>query len=179
MVNLPTTRQGHIASARSLLQRRTASGQMHQYHQVDPKATADPQPANTSPIIRRRVLPFEEMAIKKIADMNTAAGLPINPEGDQEADPSPDVKEVTPGTEGTQEVLLIHILLEGITQAEGPDYNPDPDLGQGPGLTEEGQGLAPTIIDQGQSVGPDPGPGKDAVTVPEAVMVPDLQTASA
>ena len=75
------------------------------------------------------------------------AGLPINPEGDQEADPGPDFKEVTAGTEGAQEVLLIHILLEGITQAEGPDHDPNPDLGPGPGLTEERQSLIPTIID--------------------------------
>ena len=104
---------------------------------------------------------------------------PYQSRRDQEADPSPDIKEVTPSTEGTQEVLLIHILLEGITQAEGPDHDPDPDLGPGPGLTEEGQGLIPTIINQGQSLGPDPGPGEDTVTVPKAVMVPDLQTASA
>ena len=89
------------------------------------------------------------MTIKKTADTNAVAGLPINPEGDQEADPGPDVKEVTPSAEGTQEVLLIHILLEGITQAEGPDHDPDPDLGLGPGLAEEGQGLIPTIVNQG------------------------------
>ena len=55
------------------------------------------------------------MTIKATADMNAVAGFPINPEGDQEADPSPDIKEVTPGAEGVQEVLLIHVLLEGIT----------------------------------------------------------------
>ena len=120
---------------------------MSQYHPVDLEATADPRPANSSPITRRRVLPFKGTTIKKTADTNTAAGLPINLEGDQEADPGPDVKEVTPSTEDTQEVLLIHILLEGIAQAEGPDHDPDPDLGSGPGLTEEGQGLIPTIID--------------------------------
>ena len=87
------------------------------------------------------------MTIKATAGMNAAAGLPIDPEGDQETDPSPNVKEVTPSTEGTQEVLLIHVLLEGITQAEGPDHDPDPDQGPGPGLTEEGQGLILTIID--------------------------------
>ena len=87
------------------------------------------------------------------ADTNTAAAigttgsLPINPEGDQGADPGPDVKEVTPSAEGTQEVLLIHVLLEDIAQAEGPDQDPDPDLGPCPGLTEEGQGLIPAIID--------------------------------
>ena len=136
-----------MASTRSPLRKETASGQMHQYHPVGLEATADPQPANSSPITRRRVLPFKGTTIKGTADTNTAAAigttshLPIDPEGDQEADPSPDVEEVTPGTEGAQEALLIHILREGITQAEGPDHNPDPDLGLGPGLTEEGQGL--------------------------------------
>ena len=86
------------------------------------------------------------MTIKKTADTNAVAGLPIDPEGDQEADPSPGAKEVTPGAEGTQEVLLLHVLVEGITQAEGPDHDPNPDLGPGPGLTEEGQGLIPAII---------------------------------
>ena len=82
------------------------------------------------------------MTIKATADPNavtaieTTGGLPINPEGDQEADPGPDVEEVTPGTEGVQGVLLTCVLLEGITQAEGPDHDPDPDLGLGPGLTE-------------------------------------------
>ena len=112
-----------------------------------------------------------------VAAIGTTGNLPINPEGDQEADPGPDIKEVTPSTEGAQEVLLIHILLKDIAQAEGPDH--DPDLDPGPGLAEEGQGLIPAIVDQGQSLGPDPGPGEDAVTVPEAMMVPDLQTASA
>ena len=111
------------------------------------------------------------------AAIGTTSGLPIDPEGDQEADPGPDIEGVTPSAEGTQEVLLIHILLEGIAQAEGPDHNPD--LGPGPGLTEEDQGLVPMIIDPGQSLGPDPGPGEDAVTIPEAMMVPDLQTANA
>ena len=45
------------------------------------------------------------MTIEATADMNAAAGLPIDPEGDQEADPSPDIEEVTPGAEGTQEVF--------------------------------------------------------------------------
>ena len=116
------------------------------------------------------------MTIEATADMNTAAGLPIDPEGDQGADPSADIKEVTPSAEGTQEVLLIHILLEGVTQAEGPDH--DPDLGPGPGPAEEGQGLIPTIIHQGQSLGPDPGLGEDAVAIPVAMIVPDFQTAS-
>ena len=125
---------------------------MHQYHPVGLEATEDPWPANSSPITRRRVLPFKGMTIEVTADMNTAAAigttgsLPIDPEEDQEADPGPDIEEVTPGTEGTKEVLLIHILPEGITQAEGPDHDPDPDLGPGPGLIEEGQGLIPTII---------------------------------
>ena len=145
MVNLPMTWQGHIASTRSPPRRKTASGQMHQYHPVGLKAAADPQPANSSLVTRRRVLSFEGMTIEVTADMNAAAGLPINPEGDQEADPGPDIKEVTLGTGGTQEVLLIHVLLEVITQVEGPDHNPD--LGPGPGLAEEGQGLIPTTVD--------------------------------
>ena len=180
MVDLPTTWQDHIASARSPLRRKTASGQIHQYHPVGLKAAADPWPANSSLITRRRVLPFEGMTIEVTADTNAVAGLPINLEGDQEADPGADIKEVTPGTEGTQEVLLIHVLLEGIAQAEGPDHDPDPDLdlGPGPDLTEEGQGLAPTVIDQGRSLGPDPGPREDKVAILEAMMVPDLQTAS-
>ena len=155
------TWQGHIGSTRSPLRRKTASGQMHQYHPVGLKAAADLQPANSSPITRRRVLPFEGMTIEVTADPNavtaigTTGSLPIDPAGDQEADPSPDIEEVTPSTEGTQGVLLTRILLEGITQAEGPDYVPDPDLGPGPG------------------------PEEDAVTVSKAMMVPDLQTASA
>ena len=46
------------------------------------------------------------------ADMNAAAAigptssLPIDPEGDQEADPGTDIKEVTPGTEGAQGIHL-------------------------------------------------------------------------
>ena len=155
---------------------------MHQYHPVCLIATADPWPANSSLITRRRVLPFEGTTIEATADTNAAAaigttgGLPVNPERDQEADPSPDIKEVTPSTEGTQDVLLINILLEGITQAEGPGH--DPDLGPGPGLTEEGQGLIPAIVNRGKSLGPDPGSGENAVTIPEVMMVPDLQTAS-
>ena len=185
MVNLPTTWQGHIASARSPLRRKTASGQMCQYHPIGLEATADPQPANSSPITRRRVLHFEGMTIKVTADPNaataieTTSGLPIDPEGDQEADTNPDIEEVTPSSEGTQGVLLTCVLLEGIAQAEGPDHDPDPDLGPGPGLTEEGQGLIPAIINQGQSLGPDQGPREDVVAIPEAMMVPDLQTTSA
>ena len=161
------TWQGHMASARSPLRRETASGQMHQYHPVGLKTAADTWPANSSSITRR-VLPFEGMTIEATADMNAAAaigttsGLPIDPEGNQEADPSPDAKEVTPGTEGAQEVLLIHVLLEDFAQAEGPDHDPDPDLGPGPGLAGEGQGLVPTIIARGRSLGPDPGPGEDS-----------------
>ena len=122
---------------------------MCQYHQVDLKAAADPWPANSSLIIRRRVLPFKGMTTKTTADTNAEACLPINPEGDQEADPSQDIEEVTPSAEVAQEVLLIHVLLEGIAQAEGPDHDPDPDLGPGPGLAKEGQGLVPTTIDRG------------------------------
>ena len=63
-------------------------------------------PANKqSQRTRRRILPLREVTIKMTADTNAEAGLPINLEGDQEADPSPDIKEVTPGTEGTQEVF--------------------------------------------------------------------------
>ena len=80
------------------------------------------------------------MTIKMTADTNAEAGLPIDPEGDQEADPGPDIKEVTPGTEGAQEVLSLHILLEGIAQAGSP--------------------------------------GHDIVAILEAIMIPDLQTAS-
>ena len=101
---------------------------------------------------RRRILPLKEMTIEATPDVNalaaigTTIGLSTNPKGDQEADPSPDVKEVTPNAGGTQEVLLIHILLEGISQAEGPGHDPDPELGPGPDLIEEGQGLIPTIV---------------------------------
>ena len=98
----------------------------------------------------RRILLFKETTIEPTADVNTVAaigttiGLPIDHEGDQEADSSPNAKEVAADAEGTQEVLLIHILLEGIAQAESPGY--DPDLGPGPGLTEEGQGLISAMI---------------------------------
>ena len=77
------------------------------------------------------------MTIKMTADTNADAGIPINPEGDQEADPSPDVKEVTPGTESTQEVLPIYVLLEGIAQAGGPGHNLEPDPSPGLGLPRE------------------------------------------
>ena len=107
------------------------------------------------------------MTIEVTADTNTEAGLPIDPDGDQEADPSPDIKEVTPGTEGAQEVLPIHILLEGISQAGGPGHNPEPDPGPGLGLTGEDQGLVPAPADQDQN--------QDQ----EAVVIPDFQTASA
>ena len=69
--------------------------------------------------------------------MNAEAGLPINPEGDQKADPGPNVEEVTPGTEGAQEFLPIHIPLEGIALAGGLDHNPEADLSPGLGLTGE------------------------------------------
>ena len=111
------------------------------------------------------------MTIKMTAEMNAEAGLAIDPEGDQEVDPSPDVKEVTPGAEGTQEVLPIHVLLEGIAQAGSPGHDPDP--GPGLGLAGEDQGLIPVPTNQDQDR------GKDVVAVPEAVMIPDLQTASA
>ena len=87
---------------------------MHLYHAAGLKVTADFQLTNTSQRTRRRILPPGEMTNKTTADTNTEAGLTIDLEGDQEADPSPDDK-VTPGAEGTQEVLPIHVLLEGIT----------------------------------------------------------------
>ena len=77
------------------------------------------------------------MIIKMTADTNAEAGLPIDPEGDQEADPGPDVEEVTPGAEGTQEVLPIPVLLEGIAQAGSPGHDPEPDPSPGLGLTGE------------------------------------------
>ena len=85
----------------------------------------DLQLTNTSQRTRRRILPLTEV------------GLPIDPEADQEADPNPDVKEVTPGPEGTQEVLPIHILLEGIKPAGGLGHNPEADPGPGLGLAGE------------------------------------------
>ena len=100
---------------------------MHLYHAAGLKVTADLQPTNTGQRTRRRILPLREMTIEMTADTNTEAGLPINPEGDQEADPSPDIKEVTPGAEGTQEVLPIHILPEGVAPAGSPGHNPEPD----------------------------------------------------
>ena len=115
------------------------------------------------------------------ADTNTEAGLPIDSEGDQEADPSPDVEEVTPGTEGAQEVLPIHILLEGITQPGDPVHDPEPDPSPGLGLAGEDQGLIPIPAnrDQNQGQDQDQDPGEHVVAVPEAVMIPDLQTTSA
>ena len=87
---------------------------MHQYHPVGLEAAADPWPANSS-LITRRVLPIKGMTIEATADPNaataigTTGSLHLNPEGDQEADPSPDVKEVTPGTEGAQGILLSQV----------------------------------------------------------------------
>ena len=153
---------------RSLPRRKVASGQMHLYHTASLEVTADLQPTNTSQRKRRRILPLTE------------ACLPINPEGDQEADPSPDIKEVTPGTEGTQDVLPIHVLLEGIAPAGSPGHEPEPDPSPGLGLTGEDQGIVPILTDQDQnkSQDQDPGPGEDVVAIPEAVMIPDLQTTS-
>ena len=110
------------------------------------------------------------------ADTNAEPGLPINPEGDQEVDPSSDIEEVTPGAEGTQEVLPIHILLEGIAQASSPGHDPEPDSGPGLGLTGEDQGLIPVPTDQDQNQGQDQDqdPKEDVVTIPEAMMIPDL-----
>ena len=120
------------------------------------------------------------MTIETTADMNTEAGLLIDPEEDQEADPSPDIKEVTPGTEGVQEVLPIHILLEGFAPVGSPGHDPEPDHGPGPGLTGEDQGLIPIPADWDQNQGQDQNqdPGEGIVTIPEAMMIPDLQTTS-
>ena len=63
---------------------------------------ADLQPTKTSQRTRRRILPLRETTIEMTADTNAEAGLPIDPEADQEADPGPDVEEVTPGTEGSR-----------------------------------------------------------------------------
>ena len=124
-------------SMRGLPRRKAASSQMHLYHAAGLKVAADLQLTNTSQRTRRRILPLGEMTIETTADTNAEAGLPINPKEDQEADPGPDVNEVTPGTEGTQEDLTIHILLEGITQAGSLGHNPEPDSGPGLGLTGE------------------------------------------
>ena len=114
----------------------------------------------------------------RLRDRSAEAGLPINPEGDQEADPGPDIEEVTPGTEGAQEVLPIHVLLEGVTQAGSPGHNPEPDPGPGLGLTGEDQGLIPTPSDQDQNQGQgqDQDPREDIVFIPEAIMIQDFQT---
>ena len=119
------------ASMRGLPRRKVASSQMHLYH------GADLQLKNTSQKTRRRILPLIEMIIEMTADMNAEAGLPIDPEGDQEADPGPDIEEVTPGTVGAQEVLPIHILLEGIAPAGGPGHDPEPDPSPGLGFAGE------------------------------------------
>ena len=161
---------------RGLPRRKVASGQMHLYHAAGLKVMADLQPTNTSQRTRRRILPLREMTIEMTADMNAEAGLPINSEGDQEADPSPDIKEVTPGAGGAQEVLPIHVLLEGITPAGSQGHDPEPDLSSGLGLTGEDQGLVPVPADQNQDQDQDL--GEDVVTVPEVMMIPDLQTIS-
>ena len=158
---------------RGLPSRKVASSQMHLYHTAGLKVAADLQPTNTSQRTRR-ILPLGEMTIKMTADTNTETGLPINPEGDQEADPSPDVKEVTTGAEGAQEVLPIHVLLEGIAQAGGPGHDPESDPSPGLGLTED-RHFIPTPADQNQ----DQDPGEEVVAVSEAIVIPDLQTASA
>ena len=165
------------ASMRGLSRRKVASGQMHLYHTTGLKVVADVQPTNTSQRTRRRILPLGEMTIKMTADKNAEAGLPIDPEGDQEADPGPDVK-VTPGAEGTQEVLPIHILLEGMAPAGSPGHNPEPDPSPGLGLTGEDRGLGPIPTDRDQNQGQDQDPGEDVVTIPETVMITDLQPTS-
>ena len=164
---------------RGLPRRKVASGQMHQFHAAGLKVVMDLQPTNTSQRTRRRILPLGEMTIKMTANTNAEAGLPIDPEGDQEADPGPDIEEVTPGAEGAQEVLPIHVLLEGIAPAGSPGHNPEPDPGPGLGLAGEDQGLIPIPANQDQNQGQDQDPGEDIVTIPEAIMIPDLQTTSA
>ena len=158
---------------RGLPKRKVASGQMHLYYTTGLEVAADLQLTNTSQSTRRRILPLREMTIEMTADTNAETGLPINPDMDQEADPGPDIEEVTQGTEGAQQVLPIHDLLEGITQAGGPGHDPEPDPGPGLGLTGEDQGLVPTIANQDQDL------GEDVVTIPEAIVIPDLQTTSA
>ena len=101
------------------------SSQMHPSHAASLEVIADLQLTNTSQRTRRKILPLIE------------ADLPINPEEDQEADPSPDIKEVTPGAEGTQEVLPIHVLLEGIVPSGSPDHDPEADPSPGLGLAGE------------------------------------------
>ena len=162
---------------RGLPRGKVTSGQVHLYHAAGLKVTVDLQPTNTSRR-KRRILPLGEMTIKMTADMNAEAGLPINPEGDQEADPGPDVEEDTPGAEGTQEVLPIHVLLEGIAPAGSPGHDPEPDPGPGLGLAAEDQGLVPVPANRDQNQGQDQDPREDVVTIPEAVMIPDLQTTS-
>ena len=70
-------------------------------------------------------------------------------DGDHGADPTPDIEGVTPVAEAIPEVLLIHILQEGITPAGGPGHGPDP--GPGLGLTGEDQGLIPALATQDQN----------------------------
>ena len=101
---------------RGLPRRKVASSQMHLYHDAGLKVAADLQLINTSQRTKRRILP---------------------PEGDQEADPGPDIKEVTPDAEGAQEVLPIHVTLEGIAEAGSPGHDPEPDPSPGLGLAGE------------------------------------------
>ena len=122
---------------RGLPRRKVVSGQMHLHHTAGLEVAVDLQPTNTSQRTRRRILSLGEMIIEMTADMNAEAGLPINPEGDQEADLGLDVEEVTPGAEGTQGVLPIHVLLKGIARAGSPGQGPKPDPGPGLGLTGE------------------------------------------
>ena len=139
---------------------------MHPSHAASLEVTADLQLTNTSQRTRRKILPLTE------------AGLLINPEEDQEADPSPDIKEVTPGAEGTQEVLPIHVLLEGIVPAGSQDHDPEADPSPGLGLAGEDWGLIPIPINRNHNQGQDQDPKEDVVAVPEAMMIPDFQTTS-
>ena len=116
------------------------------------------------------------------ADVNTVTAaemttsLHINPEGDQEADPTLDIEGVTPDAEAILEVLLIHVLQEDITPAGDPGHDPEPDSSPGLGLTGEDRGFIPPPADQDQNQGQDQDqdPGEDVVAIPEAIMIPDL-----
>ena len=131
---------------------------MHLYHAAALEVTADLQPTNTGQMARRRILPLGEMTIKMTADVKTVTAtemttalIHIDPEGDQGADPTLDIKGVTPVAEAILEVLLIHVLQEDITPAGSPGHDPEPDPSPGLGLTGEDQGLIPAPADQDQN----------------------------
>ena len=95
------------------------------------------------------------------ADMNTVkatemtTGLHINPERDQGAGLTLDIKGVTPDAEAIPEVLLIHVLQEDITPAGSPGHNLEPDPSPSLGLTGEDQGLVLMPANQDQNQGQD------------------------